>query len=163
MTLYFAIYRYEMEISVKKPSHNLAVMVKAAELRHIYMEMQKELEFMWKRMILYTNKKRLKGSIFKKGNKIYLLWYNIHTKQSNDKFDFKKIGLFLIKEKINDLVYELILSEEMRIHPRFYMSFLESMLAIAKYKVETILDYRGNIGKEEYLVKWKGYNITENI
>ncbi len=114
-------------------------------------------------MILYINKKRLKGYIFKKGNKVYLSRYNICIKRPNNKLDFKKIGPFLIKERINNLVYKFMLSEGMRIHPRFYMSFLESMSAIAIYKVETILDYRGNIGEEEYLVKWKGYNITENI
>ncbi len=69
-----------------------------------------------------------------------------------------------------------MLSEGMRIHLRFHISFLEPIPAIikfdiyietndniTKYKVEVILDYRSNIEKEEYLVKWKGYNITENI
>ncbi len=82
----------------------------------------------------------------------------------------------MIKEKINDLVYEFILSEGMRIHPRFHISLLEPAPAIAKldmyieiedsiieYEVEAILDHRGSTGEEEYLVKWKGYNITENI
>ncbi len=81
----------------------------------------------------------------------------------------------MIKEKINDLVSEFILSEGMRIHLRFYMLFLEPVPAIAKfdiyietedsiteYEVEAILDYRGSIGEEEYLVKWKGYSTTEN-
>ncbi len=82
----------------------------------------------------------------------------------------------MIKERINDLVYKFMLSEGMRIHLRFYMSLLESVLAIAKfdiyietedsiteYEIEAILDHRDNTGEEEYLVKWKGYNITENI
>ncbi len=82
----------------------------------------------------------------------------------------------MIKEKINDLVYKLILSEGMRIHLRFHMSLLEPALAITKldiytetedsiteYEVEAILDYRDSTGEKEYLVKWKGYNTTENI
>ncbi len=81
----------------------------------------------------------------------------------------------MIKEKINNLIYELTLAKRMRMHPRFYMSLLEPILATAKldtytetedniteYEVEVILDHRGNIGEKEYLVKWKGYNITEN-
>ena len=39
--------------------------------------------------------------IFKKGDKIYLLYRNIKTKRPNNKFDFKKIKLFKIFEKIN--------------------------------------------------------------
>ncbi len=117
-------------------------------------------------MASYTNKKRLKGSIFKKGDKVYLSQHNIYTKQSNDKFDFKKIGLFLINKRINNLVYEFILSEGMRIHLRFYISLLELVSAIVKfdiytetedsiteYEVEAILDHRDNIEEEEYLVK----------
>ncbi len=61
-----------MEISVGKPNHNPATMMEVAELRYIYTEMQKELEFVRERMALYTNRKRLKGPIFKKGDKVYL-------------------------------------------------------------------------------------------
>ncbi len=105
-------------------------------------------------MASYTNRKRLKGPIFKKGDKVYLSRHNICIKRPNDKFDFKKIGPFLIKERINNLVYEFILSEGMRIHLRFYIPFLEPMLATAKfdiyiktedsiieYEVEAILNY----------------------
>ncbi len=141
-------------------------MIEAVEFRYIYIEMQKELEFMQKRMTLYTNKKRLKGPIFKKGDKIYLSWYNICIKQPNDKLDFKKIDPFLIKEKINNLIYEFTLSEGIKIHLRFYISLLEPISMIAKldtyietensiteYEVEAILDYRDNTEEEEYLVK----------
>ncbi len=82
----------------------------------------------------------------------------------------------MIKERINNLVYELTLPEGIRIHPRFYMSFLEPIPTTIKldtytetenntikYKIEAILDHRGNIEEEKYLVKWKGYNTTENI
>ncbi len=72
MIPYFAIYRYKMETSVRKPSYNPIVIMEVAEFRYVYMEMQKELEFIRERMISYTNKKRLKGSIFKKGDKVYL-------------------------------------------------------------------------------------------
>ncbi len=72
MILYFVIYRYEMETSIRKPNYNLAAMMEVVEFRYIYTEIQKELEFVQKRMTSYTNKKRLKGSIFKKGDKVYL-------------------------------------------------------------------------------------------
>ncbi len=39
ITPYFAIYRYEMEISIGKPNHNPTTMMKVTELRYIYTEM----------------------------------------------------------------------------------------------------------------------------
>ncbi len=39
MTSYFAIYGYEIEISARKPSHNLVAMMEIVELRYIYTEM----------------------------------------------------------------------------------------------------------------------------
>ncbi len=33
---------------------------------------------------------------------------------------------------------------------------------IIEYEVEAILDHQGNTGEKEYLIKWKGYNTTEN-
>ncbi len=50
VTLYFAIYGYEMEISVGKSSHNLAIMMEVVELRYVYIEMEKELEFLPERI-----------------------------------------------------------------------------------------------------------------
>ncbi len=64
----------------------------------------------------------------------------------------------------------------MRIHLRFHISFLEPASKntklgtyietednIIKYIIKEILDYRDNIGEEEYLIKWKDYDISENI
>ncbi len=47
-------------------------------------------------MAKYYNIKKMKGLSFEKGDKVYLLYKNIIIKRSNDKLDFKKLGLFII-------------------------------------------------------------------
>ena len=54
-------------------------------------------------MIIYVNKKRLKGLTLEEGDKVYLLYRNIKTKRLNDKLDYKKIRLFKILEKRLDI------------------------------------------------------------
>jgi hypothetical protein len=60
-------------------------------------------------MANYTNKKRIKGLIFKKGDKVYLFQQNIKTKQPSDKLNYKKIGLFKISRKLLNTNYKLLL------------------------------------------------------
>jgi hypothetical protein len=45
-------------------------------------------------MTTYTNRKRLKRPTLEKGDKVYLLYKNIKTRQLNNKLDYKKIRLF---------------------------------------------------------------------
>ena len=72
-----------------------------------------------------------------------------------------------------DVTYKLDLRNT-KIHPRFHILLLEpaahktlvqDKIYVAtehEYKVKIILDYRGTTPNEEYFVKWKGYNSTEN-
>ena len=43
--------------------------------------------------------------IFKKGDKVYLLYSNIKIKRLNNKFDYKKLGLFKINKTIEIVNY----------------------------------------------------------
>ncbi len=45
-------------------------------------------------MIKYYNIKRMKRPSFEEKGKMYLFYKNIIIKRSNDKLDFKKIGIF---------------------------------------------------------------------
>ena len=57
-----------------------------------------ELRFIIKRMAKFVNKKKFKGLNLREGGIIYLLKINIKIKRKSDKLDFKKLGLFKIKE-----------------------------------------------------------------
>jgi len=55
-------------------------------------------------------------------HKVYLLRKNIKTQRPSNKLDFKKIKPFKIEEQIRKVNYKLRLSENMQIHPVFYVS-----------------------------------------
>ena len=111
----------------------------------------------------------------KRGDKVYLLRRNIRTTRPSDKLDHVKIGPFKIAKKISPVNYKLELPTGMWIHPIFHVSLLEKALANAKlqtkieletnddeYQVENILGHRLVDGRKQYLVKWKGYDNSDN-
>ena len=75
-------------------------------------------------MIIYANKKRLKKLILEEGDKVYLLYKNIKTKQLSDKLNYKKIGLFYITKKLLEVNFRLLLPKTYR-HTVFYILLLE--------------------------------------
>ena len=126
-------------------------------------------------MAKYSNRKRLKGPTFERGDAVYLLRKNIKTKRPSDKLDYKKIGPFQISEVISPVNYKLDLPDGMRIHPVFHVSLLEpaphgipleTNIEVETYKeeyeVETIGNYQRSQNNDEYLVKWKNYGPEEN-
>ena len=59
------------------------------------------------RSVKYYNSKRLKGLTFKRGDKVYLLFQNLKTKQPSRKLNYVKIRPFRIKEVIGLVNYRL--------------------------------------------------------
>jgi len=107
--------------------------------------------------------------------RVYLRTNNIHVKQRSKKLNNKSIKPFKIKRNIKKLSYELDLLKEMRIHPVFHAFMLQccnqfiplqitemSVELDEEYQVENILEKRMISGKTHYLIKWKGYNTSEN-
>jgi len=126
-------------------------------------------------MAKYYNIKRMKGLSFKKGGKIYLLCKNIIIKRPSDKLNFKKLGPFIIVQKILENDYKLSLSKTMRIHPIFHIFLFEpapksvrlqeERIEIApdqEYEVEAIFNERRQGRAKQYLVRWKRYDSSED-
>src|SRR5256884_2531583 len=145
------------------------------KLKSIHEQLSKEIAFISMQTSKYYDQRRKDAPILKKGDKVYLLRRNIKTKRPSNKLDFTKLGPFKIMEKISPVNYKLALPDGMRIHPVFHISLLEPAPRNAKlqtnanvetdeneYEVEQILDTQMIRNKPYYLVKWKGYDTSEN-
>jgi hypothetical protein len=128
-------------------------------------------------MALYYNRKHQMGPNFEKGEKVYLLYKNIKTKQLSTKLNHQKLGPFKIKEQLGPVGYKLKLLKSMKIYPNFYILLLEKAPDNAKipdnmelnknttkekYEVKRILQIKKFSRRTKYLIKWKGYNTSEN-
>jgi hypothetical protein len=174
---FFANYGFEPEIH-RVPRQGLEVpkaVRQTEELKALHEQLRKELHFTQERMSKYANQKRLKGPTFREGSRVFLLRRNIKTRRPSDKLDHKKLGPFRVKKVISDVNYELDLPNTMKIHPIFHVSMLEPAPPNAEltepvevdpiegeYEVEAILSSRKRGKTTEYLVKWLGYDESEN-
>jgi transposase InsO family protein len=149
----------------------------ATGLKQLHLQLSRDIEFLNMRMKFYYDQSRQEAPDFQKGEKVYLLRRNIRTRRPSAKLDHLKLGPFEIAEKTGPLNYRLKLPDSMRrIHATFHVSLLEKAPRNAEiatnveieeeteneYEVEEILDTNKISGKPHYLVKWKGYDTSEN-
>jgi hypothetical protein len=95
------------------------------------------------------------GPMLREGDKVYLIWKNIRTKQPSDKLDHKKLGPFKVQKIVGLVNYKLALPKIINIHPIFHVLLLKPappgapralnpeiqlVNPEAKYKVKEILD-----------------------
>jgi hypothetical protein len=151
--------------------------LQVSDLKALHEELATDLAFFTKKAASYYNEHRSMEPTLKEGDKVYLIRRNIQTKQPNTKLDHKKLGPFKIKRIAGPVNYELALPKTMNIHPVFHISLLELVLSgvplapateiepvnpNAEYEVEEILDHKRVRNHIKYLVKWIGYQHSEN-
>lgn len=146
------------------------------EMKSLHHELARDLEFINTRSAMYHNRKRSEGPALREGDPVYLLRRNLKTKRPSTKLDFTKLGPFKILKVMGKTTYKLKLPASMRIHPVFHISLLESAPRNAplvvpeldpesqdnEYEVDDILDVKLVKGQPHYLVKWTGYEESEN-
>jgi hypothetical protein len=151
--------------------------IKVERLKELHELLSLEIKFLAERMTEFANKRRSEGPDFKEGGTAYLLRTNIKTKRPSDKLDYKKLGPFKIEKKLGPVTYKLKLPKEMKIHPVFHVALLEPApkgvkLATSvelnedmleqEYDVEEVLRVKNINGIRYYLIKWLGYDESEN-
>jgi len=140
MSLFFA--NYEFELKTLKKSREFAQLAQKAtlqieQLQMLQKELQKNIQFLSKCMILYANKRKDREFTLKKRNKVYLLRRNIKMKRSSNKLNHTKLEsykILKIKESIN---YKLNLSAFMRIHSIFHICLLKFANANTSIQTES--------------------------
>ena len=148
------------------------------KLQELHKQLATDIEFNNSKTTAYANKKRSQGPPLERGDKVYLLRKHIKTKRPSTKLDFKKLGPFEILEKVGPVNYRLRLPAKSRLHPVFHVSLLEPAKGETPtamttelqpendpdvYVVEKILATRTTTkGQQQYLIKWEGYEHTEN-
>ena len=118
---------------------------------------------------------------FEIGQKVWLEATNLRIPNRQPKLSPKREGPFSIKNVLSNLVYELNLPYQWKIHPVFHASLLTPYIETKQhgpsfsqpppdviegeeeYEIEAIVTHRGNTPKRrQYLVKWLGYPSSEN-
>jgi len=170
-TSFWVNYKYDLKIlqnSQKHESQSQKVILNIVEIKKLHQDLTERLE----RQI----EKKIKMKSFQIKERIYFWMNNIQTKTKSKKLNSKSIESFRIVRDIKKLNYELDLLNKMWIHSVFHAFMLQHcnqiiLLQITEtsvefnkeYEVENILEKRMISEKVYYLVKWKNYNISENI
>jgi hypothetical protein len=151
--------------------------LEVTKLKAFQEQLATDIQFLNERSAAYANKNRSMEPPLKRGDKVYLLRKHIKTKRPSDKLDFKKLGPFKVLEEIGTVNFRIQLPKGSKLHPIFHISLLEPARGNAPvaldselqpehdadvYDVETILDSRKVNNAVQYLIKWKGYEHTDN-
>ena len=127
----------------------------------------------------YANEHRAEVPPFKVGDFVWLNSKNLSSGRPSKKLDFKRVGPFPVKRRINDVSMELTLPPWLGIHPVFHVSLLEPATINEfsdrqgpgppptlvndheEYQVREILDSRLSHNRLQYLIDWEGYPPSE--
>ena len=130
-------------------------------------------------MELSANRRRRPAPNLVPGQKVWLLRRHVHTARPSSKFDVRRLGPFVVIEKVGLSAFRLELPPSMMIHPVFQISLLEPHVAntfpgrvvevplpiqvdgLPEFEVNSILDSRFRRRKLEYFVDWVGYDESE--
>ena len=124
--LFFANFRYKADLRQGLEVIVPHTAVKADQMHILHEMLWKELEFVVERIKEYYDRYQLEGPRLKRGDKVYLLVRNLYIKRPSEKLDFKKLGPFVIEEKISTSNYRLSLLDTIKVRTNvFHISLLE--------------------------------------
>ncbi|KAH7287687.1 hypothetical protein KP509_32G069400 [Ceratopteris richardii] len=145
----------------------------------IHKELKEEIHKAQEQYKYYADQHRVQNPSYQIGDKVWLLRNNLQTSRPCAKLDHQRFGPFTILAKINPVTFKLQLPSTMRIHPVFHVSMLEPYQISPlrgerpshsppieiddheEFEVEHVLDSRISRGRLEYLIHWKGYDISD--
>ncbi|KAH7296047.1 hypothetical protein KP509_26G006700 [Ceratopteris richardii] len=98
---------------------------------------------------------------------LWLLRNNLQTSRPCAKLDHQRCGPFIILAKVNPVTFKLQPPNTMRIHLVFHGERPSPSQPIEiddheEFEIEHVLDSRISRGRLEYLIHWKGYDISDH-
>ena len=151
----------------------------AIRMSQLHNEMKEKIQEAQERQRKNADKHRKEHPSIHVGDRVWLLSRNIKTKRPCEKLDYRRLGPFIVLKQINAVAFRLELPTSMKIHPVFHVSLLEPYKQSSipgrfqvrpppleingeeEFEVSEILDSRINSRTLEYLVHWKGYDVSE--
>ncbi|QRW01200.1 Retrotransposable element Tf2 protein [Ceratobasidium sp. AG-Ba] len=132
-------------------------------------------------MEFYRSKESDPKREYKVGDKVWLVGQNITTRRPSKKLDNKKLGPFVISEKISSHAYRLELPKTMRTHNVFHINLLAPFTedkdfhrrqarpppivteeGEEEYEVDHVVAWEQRKNGLYYQVRWKGYDPIED-
>ena len=181
-TPFFANYGYHPRCTIKlqSPVNSPSAQERIRYLRSLHDYLKTEIRKSLISQARYFDPHRSLAPSFTEGQKVWLLRKHIQTSRPSDKLDNKRLGPFEIIKVISKSAVKLGLPPTMKIHPVFHVSLIEPASLDRslhpqpippppiivdnqqEYEAEEILDSRSFRHQLQYLVKWKGYHISES-
>ncbi|QRV77018.1 Retrotransposable element Tf2 protein [Ceratobasidium sp. AG-Ba] len=132
-------------------------------------------------MEFYRSKESDPKREYKVGDKVWLVGQNITTRRPSKKLDNKKLGPFVISEKISSHAYRLELPTTMRTHNVFHINLLAPFTedkdfhrrqarpppivteeGEEEYEVDHVVAWEQRKNGLYYQIRWKGYDPIED-
>ncbi|QRV80868.1 Retrotransposable element Tf2 protein [Ceratobasidium sp. AG-Ba] len=132
-------------------------------------------------MEFYRSKESDPKREYKVGDKVWLVGQNITTRRPSKKLDNKKLGPFVISEKISSHAYQLELPKTMRTHNVFHINLLTPFTedkdfhrrqarpppivteeGEEEYEVDHVVAWEQRKNGLYYQIRWKGYDPIED-
>ena len=110
-------------------SHTPAADFYVLRLREAQVTLQQELLKARKAMELSANRRRRPAPDLVPGQKVWLLRRHVQTTRPSSKLDVRRLGPFVIIEKVRLSAFRLELLSSIKIHPVFHVSLLEQHVA----------------------------------
>ncbi|QRW07203.1 Retrotransposable element Tf2 protein [Ceratobasidium sp. AG-Ba] len=146
----------------------------ADSMQEIWDEVVASMEF-------YRSKESDPKREYKVGDKVWLVGQNITTRRPSKKLDNKKLGPFVISEKISSHAYRLELPKTMRTHNVFHINLLAPFTedkdfhrrqarpppivteeGEEEYEVDHVVACEQRKNGLYYQIRWKGYDLIED-
>jgi hypothetical protein len=183
-TPFFANYGYHPTLPTSVHAHTLNSSNPTAEdlvksLRDLHKQLTLDLANTLTTQARFYDRKVKKAPPYKVGDQVWLLRRNVKTTRPSDKLDHKRLGPFIITDKIGKAAFRLRLPSSMKIHPVFHVTLLEPFRPndipgriqdpspsviiddYEEFEAEEILDSRIRNGKLQYYIHWKDWPISE--